>query len=730
MRSEFAWRIRVVKAFILLVGLVFAWRLFDLQVLQHENFEIQAKAQHEKRSVLPARRGKILVRKHRNGEELTPLATNNTLKMLFVDPLVLAYPEYNPRLTIGEQKRGNAALAAEILAPILIHARCEKIEGCVIETDPEKWTDTERLSILAYTEELKKVFTQIERTRVLIDEDLTQGILAQIEAEGLPGIWIEGKQVWANPTSIGDVTATAEVLASFLGLDADRIEPLLNRRPRRYVEVIDKIVPDVSDKILELKSNRQYAANLRGVGLIDEEWRYYPDRALGAQLLGFVDSEGNGQYGVEGRFDLELKGKEGYIFGATNTRGQRILGKGGGISRAQNGADVVLSIDRRIQGMAEKILEEDLEKWQADFGQIVVVEPPTGRILAMANAPSFDPNNFRQVFQRYEITPEQEQSDRLDKFFNQRIPTETAESKLYRYFNIWGPQVFRNKIVVDSYEPGSVMKAVTMAAALNSDEVTPQTIYQDDGPVEIDRFKIRNADKVYAGPTSMISVLNRSLNTGIAFITRKMGSKLVYEYLRDFGFGQFTDIELDGEEEGTLEHWGEWVETELITRGFGQGVTASPLQMTMAFAALANGGYLMKPILVEQVNYQDGRGTKKFLPEAIRRVISDETSATIKSMLLSGVNRGAAEEAQVFGYSVMGKTGTSQTYKNGYAQEGLGTTIASFAGFGPIQDPAFVVLVKFDYPKTSQWGSETAAITFKRMADFLFEHLEIPPDRQ
>ena len=729
MRSEFSGRIRFVKAFILVIGMVFMWRLFDLQVLQHENLALQAKSQHEKRSVLPARRGKILVKKHRTSSELTPLATNNTLKMLFVDPLVLAYPEYNPRLPLNEQTGGNPDLAAELLAPILIHAGCEKIEGCTIETDPEKWSETEKIAIRAYQEELKNLFGQVERTRVLLDEGLTPAIIAQIEALSLPGIWTQVDQVWGNPTTVGDLERVSKSLSELLGLDTDRIEALLSRRPKRYVEVIDKIVPEVSEKILSLNQNRQYTSILRGIGLRDEEWRYYPDRELGSQLLGFVDSEGNGQYGIEGRFDLELKGKEGYIFGATNTRGQRILGKGGGISRAENGADIVLSIDRRIQGMVEKILQEDLERWQADFGQILVVQPKTGRILAMANGPTFDPNDFRQVFSKYEITPEQEQADRLDEAFNQRIPTETADSKLYRYFNTWGPQVFRNKSVVDSYEPGSVMKAVTIAAALNADEITPQTIFQDEAPVEIDEFKIRNADSFYAGPTSMISVLNRSLNTGIAFITQKMGSKLMYEYLRDFGFGQFTDIELDGEQDGDLEFWQNWAPSELVTRGFGQGVTASPLQMTMAFAALANGGYLMKPILVEEIQYQDGRATKKFIPESIRRVISDESSATIKSMLLSSVNRGVARGGAVEGYSVMGKTGTSQTYRNGVAQEGLGTTIASFAGFGPIQDPEFVILVKFDYPKISQWGSETAARTFSRVAEFLFEYLEIPPDR-
>ena len=227
----------------------------------------------------------------------------------------------------------------------------------------------------------------------------------------------------------------------------------------------------------------------------------------------------------------------------------------------------------------------------------------------------------------------------------------------------------------------------------------------------------------------MIEVLNYSLNTGIAFIARKMGSQLLHKYLEDFGFSQYTDIELDGEIEGKMEFWNDWSESELITRGFGQGVTSSPLQMTMAFAALANGGYLMKPILVEEVHHPDGT-IKTFHPEKVRRVISEESAHTIKSMLFNAVSNGIARAARVWGYSVMGKTGTSQTYdSSGRALEGAGTTITTFAGFAPINDPAFVVLVKYDYPKTSQWGSETAAVTFHKVADFLLKHFAIPPDR-
>jgi len=728
MHSAFFVRVRILKIIFLGVFILFVLRLFDLQFLKYDEFYEEAKAQHEKRSILPAQRGNILVRKNRLSEEITPLATNNTLKMLFVDPVILAYPSYNPNLDSTAQEKGNPSLAAELLAPLLIHAHCEKIEGCEIETDSQKWTEVERTAIDNYRIELEKIFLELEKRRVVLATDVAESRIQTIQELRLPGVWVEGSLVVTDPTRISSIDNVSEQISPLLNIDKKKLKKILVRRPKRYVEISNKIVPEVAEQILELKNNPRYSDILRGIQLRDEHWRYYPERELAAQILGFVDSSNKGQYGIEGRFDQELAGQEGVIFGATNTRGQRILGKGSEILRARDGADILISIDRVIQGEVEKILEEDLKRFDADFGQVIVVEPKTGRILAMANAPSFDSNEFGKAFLRYEITPEQELEDREDENFNQRIPTVVDRGRYYRYFNKWGPEVFRNKVISDVYEPGSVVKALTMVAALNADEISPQTTFNDNGPIEVDEFEIRNADEKYEGITTMVEVINRSLNTGIAFITRKMGAKLLYEYLTNFGFGQYTDIELDGEADGQLEFWKDWEESELVTRGFGQGMTSSALQMAMAFSSLANGGYLMKPILVEEVRYPDGK-VKEFYPEKIRRVISDESYNKIKAMLLNSVSNGIARGAKVWGYSVMGKTGTSQTYKNGKALEGLGTTITSFAGFGPFDDPAFVVLVKFDRPRTSQWGSETAAGTFKRVAEFLFQHLGIPPDK-
>lgn len=729
MEKQFQSRIRALKILFGGIVLIFGIRLFDLQILQYDDFSAEAKAQHEKKSVLPARRGKIFVKKNYLSEDLVPLATNNTLQMMFIDPLVLNYPNYNKNIPLSEQeKTGNPAKIARILAPLLINSHCEETDGCTLEFDPENFSPLEQMAVDIYEKELEKIFSEIEKRKVIIFTDIAKLRAETILALKFRGISIENNNVVVDPTKISSPSEVAEEIAPLLGLDTEKLAKSITRRIKRYVEITHKIVPEVSDKIEELKKDPKFREILHGVQLRDEHWRYYPERQLASQILGFVDSSKTGQYGIEGRFDANLRGKAGEILGAANTRGQRIFGKDFALKKAQDGSDIVLSIDRVVQGEVERILNSDLLDFRADFGQVIVVNPETGEIIAMANAPSFNPNEFSDVFTQYEIDPNQEIADREDETFNKRIPTIDKDGKFYRYFNTWGALVFRNKIVTDEYEPGSVIKALTMAAAINSDEVTPQTTYDDEGPIEVDEFTIKNSDKVYAGKTSMISVINRSLNTGIAFITRKMGRKLFHEYLNNFGFGQYTDIELDGEARGKLEFWQDWAESELITRGYGQGFTASPLQVAMAFSSLANGGYLMKPLLVTEIRSNDGKIEKKS-PERIRRIISEQTYQTIKAMLLNSVDNGVARGARVLGYTVMGKTGTSQTYRNGKALQGEGTTITSFAGFAPIKNPKFVILVKYDYPKKSQWGSETAARTFKKIAKFLFSYYKIPPDR-
>ncbi len=733
-QQTFKTRLKVLRIGFMVVFGVFCVQMFSFQIMQHEALASEAREQHERKSVIPAQRGKILVRKNRLSQELTPLATNNTLKMLYIDPVLLNYPSYTPREPLENQTPGNPPMAAQLLAPILIHAHCEKIEGCEIETDKTKWSDAEQMAIEGYTRQLTEMFFEMEVRRVVLATEIPESRIAEIADMGIAGITATDGIVIADPVLVEDKANAAAMIAPMIDSDPAKLEQSIRRRQRRYVEVTNQIVPEVSDAIEELKQNPDYKKVLRGVVLKDEHWRYYPEKELAAQVIGFVDNNGSGQYGIEERFDELLRGREGSIYGAANAQNQFIGGGTGlGIEQAVDGTDVVLTIDRVLQEGIQQILEYDTQTFGADSGQIIVVDPRDGKLLGMVHFPTFDPNEFGRAYEKYEIDADQKFADEASKDFNQRIPTvRDEEGRYYRYYNKWGPEVFRNKLVSDVYEPGSVMKAITVAAALNAGEVEPNTTFNDPGPVDVldGEFTIKNADDIYAGRLSVVEGLIKSRNTMIAYITRKMGAKLTYEYLKDFGFGEYTDIDLPGEQQGVLEYWQDWDESELITRGFGQGISSTPLQMVMGFAALANGGYVLQPRIIEEIRHPNGV-VEKTEREVIKRAIGEQSYLQTKAMLRTSIDKGYASKAQAKGYKLMGKTGTSQTYDTaGRALRGEGTTITSFAGYGPYLEPEWVVLIKYDYPTQSQWGSDTAAVTFSKVARFLMRHYGVPPESE
>jgi len=295
--------------------------------------------------------------------------------------------------------------------------------------------------------------------------------------------------------------------------------------------------------------------------------------------------------------------------------------------------------------------------------------------------------------------------------------------------------VYHNKIVSWPYEPGSVFKSIVMAIGIDDGDITPNTTYNDSGPIGVDKnvytgeydFEIKNSEGYY-GLINMTTVLGKSLNTGMTFIAKKIGGALFYNYLEKFGFLDRTDIEFETEVTGKIEYFDNWTESELATHAFGQGLTVTMIQLANAYSAIANGGILMRPYIINETRHDDKTITKTE-PHEIRRVISEDTSDKMIAMLTNSTEVGVANRAQVPGHLVAGKTGTSQTYKNGKALSGKGTTIATFAGFGPVNEPKFVILIKFDHPKASEWGSATAAPTFSKIAEYLFDYYNIPPDK-
>ncbi len=489
-----------------------------------------------------------------------------------------------------------------------------------------------------------------------------------------------------------DVSAAPDVITDTQYV-ADRLSPILGVSPDELVSLLDPEKPYV---LLEKRVSQEAAGaidslEVSGINLKPQLRRRYPDGKLAAHLLGFVTYAYTGTYGVEGYYDLVLKGTA-----ITPERRFASIEGGGGYDQSavpiafepralpQDGTHLVLTLDRNIQYLVEQELAKAVDQYQADGGTILVMVPQTGAILAMASYPSYDPNCFYEAL-----------------------------------------ELHTNPAVSHQYEPGSVFKVVTMAAGLDAGVITPDDTFFDSGMIEVGGAIIRNPDRRAHGLVTMTDILAHSLNVGVAHVSTLLGEETFYAYLKGFGCGAHTGIDLDGEVAGTLREPGSenWYRSDLGTNSFGQGIAVTPLQMITAVAAVANRGLLMRPYVVERI--VDGQEVTITQPTVVRRVISDQTAEQLTDMLVEAVEKGT-ELAIVREYDIAGKTGTAQIPVGDHYDPEL--TIASFVGYAPPDDPRFVVLVKIDKPRLDPWGAEVAAPVFKVIAERLFVLLDVPPD--
>ena len=442
----------------------------------------------------------------------------------------------------------------------------------------------------------------------------------------------------------------------------------------------------VRRRLPEETATKIAALHLPGLGFEMEPKRLYPNGAVGAQVLGFVNDDGLGQYGVEGRYATELSGTPGRLVVARDPANRELaLGLRTAVP-AKNGDDLSLTIDLAVQNAAERELAAVVEREKATGGAIVVLDPKDGAVLAMASSPTYDPA---------------------------RVGSADAEA-------------LRNRAISWTYEPGSTMKAITVAAALDKGVITPTTSYQDVGYAVIGGRKLCNAlCKVY-GPTTITQILARSQNAGAVFVASKLGASDLNSYLQAFGFGQRTGVDLSAETGGIVRPLAEWYPVDLGTISFGQGLSVTPLQLASAYAAIANGGTLYRPYVV--ASRRDADGEHRTAPVAVRRVISEETSRTLVTMLTATVDIGIANAASLKGYSVAGKTGTAQIPSDdgSYVDDAY---ISSFAGFVPAIDPKMVVVVVLERPESKLLGTVPAMNTFKAIATDALRYARVQPDR-
>lgn len=486
--------------------------------------------------------------------------------------------------------------------------------------------------------------------------------------------------LYLEPKQIEDKSYLISKLDTLLGMDEASLEAKIDPA-KNWVAVQGNISSDLKQKILDL--------GLKGLGFQDEYQRYYPESSLAAHLLGFVgkDEKGNnvGYFGVEGFFDQDLTGLPGVLKSDRDILGRPILIGTQQKLDPENGRDLYLNLDKSVQDIVKKKLAAALDTYKAKDGCVIVVNPMTMEIIALSCLPDFDVEHYYRFTEDY----------------------------------------FKDPAISNLYEPGSIFKPLIMAAALQEKKVKPDDIYDETGPVNVYNYTIRTWDNKYEGKITMTRILEKSSNVGMVYVGQKLGNNKLYAYLNKYGFGQLTNIDLQGEVSGYLKPESDWYPIDFATVTFGQGIAVTPIQMVRAFSAIVNGGKLLQPIVVHKIVSADK--DKVIAPKLVRQIISRETSDTIKKMLVSTVDNGEVKWAKPKGYTIGGKTGTAQIPIQGkYDPE---KTLASFMGFAPANNPKFLALVFLREPQTSPWGSETAAPLFFDIAKELLVYYNIAPDQ-
>jgi len=466
--------------------------------------------------------------------------------------------------------------------------------------------------------------------------------------------------IYAVPKEIEKPMESALAIAPLVNVSSETLEKSFNKQNDLYELIKEK----ASDQEVE----QVRALNIKGIYVKSESFRFYPFGTMASHVFGFVssgqDDKVAGRYGLELQFDKQLRGVNGMVSGDS-------------VHGPQKGEDIYTTLDRNVQAEAENIIKNLMKEWNADSASAIVQDPYTGKILAMANLPDFDPNNYAQ-------------SD-ISSFLNSSIQS--------------------------VYEPGSVFKVITMAAGIDAGKITPNTTYYDSGYLKLNGMTVWNWDHKAHGTLTMTNVIEQSLNTGAAFAQRTMGNDIFTSYVKKFGFGSLTGIELPGEVKGSIRNIENSKEAiNYATASYGQGISVTPIRLISAESAIANGGLLLKPLILQNEETQ-----------VVQRVMSQETSQKVVNMMVSAVDKNIL--AAIPQYNIAGKTGTAFIPKLGGGGYNTDKFINTFIGFAPASHPRFIILIKLVNPSHAPLAGQTVVPAFKNFAQYLLNYYEIGPDR-
>ncbi len=507
-----------------------------------------------------------------------------------------------------------------------------------------------------------------------------RGAIVDRDGEEL-AVSIMSKSLYADPVAMEDHPESdaaksgrnvkrlaADLLAAPLGISAESLYSDFTIEGARFVWIKRTLSPEMAEKVqLIIKEN-----NLPGLHFLEESKRYYTKGTMAAQVLGFVGTDDVGLSGIELAMDSIIKTRSKEMQETTDAVGNPIGESSMEDMRPQNMPTVYLTIDSKIQFVLEDALDRAMKETKSRAAAAILMDPHTGAVLGMASRPTFDPNDFGEY------------------------PVST----------------WTNRAISIIYEPGSVFKPIVGCMGLSENIITPQTVFEDKGSIKIADRVIRNWDGEGRGQVPFEDIIKYSINTGMVQLGMQLGANQMIDYSKKFGFGQPTGIELPGEESGILYRPEDMYEPDIATMAIGQGIAVTPLQMLRAICAIANGGELLEPYIIDKIVMPDGRVLRQGQKKVVRRVITEDVAGQMRMMMEKVVSEGGGKPAHIAGYQIAGKTGTAEKLaeQGGYAP---GEYIASFVGFVPAANPQYAMLVMLDTPQGAFYGSQVSAPVFK-----------------
>jgi len=732
-------------------ALVIIYKLFYFTVLNHDYYQTLADNQQTSKTKNEIPRWNIFS----SNENI--IATTVSLDDLAIDPAL----EWN------KDKLSNFLqdIVFEEICYLQTKEKCKNnLEKFVwvLSLDDFKYEDNYvKTKIL---EKIKSKINQTKLTQTLVKQDLTKEQIFEIEKLNLSWLYINWTNLYVNPEEIIDRDFFAWKIYNIINFDKNELFHLIRKRELRYAPILNKISITASEKIKsKIKEEKDSLSKwfikkedlIWNFIILSPSWhRYYPEKDMASNIMWYVDWEWKWRYWIEWYYDNILKGQVGNKFSKKDILWRPIDPIWEYESISTPWADITLTIDRNIQKAVEEIIDEDLASYRANSISVVIMNPKTWEILAMASNPRYDPNDIWSVFELEKVNYNKFPNPYTDllwsrvfaidnikwqeflyngkKIFLRELQREEyTDNKLEKFVfkNKKWPWVYKNDIIQDLYEPWSIFKPIVMARAIDSWEMNRYDMYKDDWYIKIDNFKIKNVSSQCLWYNTFQNAMNFSCNVWMIRIVQKIWPSIFSKYIESFWIWRKTWIDLEWEVFWRMSPYERWSKAQLFTTSFGQWITATVLQMASVYSTIANWWIYYKPQIVKSIKFE---WWKEIInsPIATHRVIKESTSKTMIKVLVEWVDKWVAKNGWVKWYSIAWKTWTAQiAYKWRY-ESWEASTMWFYAWFGPAEDPKFAMVVKIERPRSSIYGWETVAKTYSKIASYLLKYYAIPPSRK